>query len=546
MGLTFADCQGLGAFMSLGFVQAGFKMKVKTGTLDFGLKLADANRHLLGDDWEAFHSADAAAWPLQHVDAVVGCPPCSGWSVWTGGGADGKNRGPEAAAHAHTREFMRYAARVKPRAIVFECVQQAYTQGRATMLEYRAQVEELSGQEYDLYHVKMNNLMVGGYSYRPRYFWVAVERGMPFGVEAIWPEKLPTIMDVIGDLQDLPQTWEKQPYRWPRNEWTASMESKSGLVDGHVGRNNLHSERIADIFEALGGNDEWDSGKSLGAALKDCYDKNDCLPPSWKNKQDKIVENGFDIGFSQPYRWRNDKWANVLTGGALDLVIHPTRPRCITHREAARMQGLPDDWVIRPAREYSPLQSVWGKAVAVHAGKWIGDWVGRSLEGKPGPQTGTLIGDREWMVETDTGFSRPAVTKRYYPTAGSGVTRIYNAERWEKDKTPVPVPVVDPALVPGLEETPQVEPLVEEFIEPAPLTPPAVIEEVITDISQPSVPPVVSDKLCNEDRFTVGDQVMGVDGIVGVIQKLKGDGYAVVRLDAGGTKTRSLKKLAFV
>lgn len=528
MALTFADCQGLGSFMSLGFVESGFEMKVKTGTLNFGLPCAEANRHLLGYNWEAFHSDEPDEWPIPEggVDAVVGCPPCSGWSVWTGGGAMSANRGPDAAAHAHTRAFMRYAGRVKPRAIVFECVQQAYTQGRDVMLQYRDMVEDISGKRYDLYHVKMNNLMVGGYSYRPRYFWCAVEKGMPFGVEAEWPEKLPTIMDIIGDLQDLPETWEKQPYRWPRNEWTQAMASRSGVVDGHIGRHNVHTERIEGVFDALGGNEEWNWGAALGAALRDCYDKNGKLPDAWSNKAEKIIANNFDIGFSQPYRWRGDKWANVLTGGALDLVIHPTRPRCITHREAARMQGLPDDWLIAPNAGYSALQSVWGKAVALNAGRWIGGWVARALTGRIGSQTGTTIGDREYMIDTDHGFSRQAVQGRYYPDAGSGVTRTYHAEKWAK---PLPVEPCQP-----VKETE----ILPEFIapaEPAKSKPKTITRPIITE---PKVKPGIG-------NYQVGVRVRASkDGLIGTITHVQIDtGYARISMDDGSRKTRALKTL---
>ena len=50
---TFVDCNGLAGFASLGFVNQGMRMVHRTGTLDFGNKMADANRHLLGSDWDS-------------------------------------------------------------------------------------------------------------------------------------------------------------------------------------------------------------------------------------------------------------------------------------------------------------------------------------------------------------------------------------------------------------------------------------------------------------------------------------------------------------
>lgn len=428
----FVDFNGLGGFMSLGFVQNNMEMVHRTGTLDFGNAVATHNRHLLGDGWETSFSADESKWHYpDDVTIVMGLPPCSGWSCWSGPA----NRGPEAAAHAHTRALMTYAGRIKPEVVVFECVQQAWTQGREVMNKYRDMVEEISGLKYDLHHVKMNNLKVGGFSYRPRYFWVAVRDGMPFGTEAPFPEKVPSIMEVIGDLADLPQTWEKQPYRGHKTHWVDRLESKDGVVDGHQGLNNLHNQRIEQIFEYLEvDGQDWDWGEGLSTALKKIYDRRNELPPMWSNKAEKIIEKKFDMGFSLPYRWSGDAWANVLTGGALDLVVHPTRPRCITHREAARIQGLPDDWRIKPARGYSPLQSVWGKAVSVDAGRWMGKWVKGALDGKPGADPGELIGEREWLHNADKDFSRQKARARYFPGTKGGITRAYNPDLWPFEK----------------------------------------------------------------------------------------------------------------
>lgn len=424
----FVDFNGLAGFMSLGFVQNGMEMVHRTGTLDFGNAMVEANRHVVGDNWETSFGAEESDWkPVHGVEVVMGLPPCSGWSCWTGPA----NRGPDAAAHAHTRAFMQYAGRVKPEIAVFECVQQAYTQGREVMLKYRDMVEEISGQRYDLHHVKMNNYMVGGYSYRPRYFWVAVKEGMAFGTEYGWPAKVPTLMDVIGDLADLPDTWERQPYRAPRTGWVRKLESPDGIVDGHKGLDNLHNQRIEAMFESL---DKlgltWDWGEGLSSVLKKIYDASNDFPPGWEAKRDKILEKKFDMGFSLPYRWPGNVWANVLTGGALDLVVHPTRPRCITHREAARIQGLPDAWRIKPVRDYSPMRDAWGKAVSASAGNWIGRWVKASLDGAPGGMEGELIGDREWLHDTDKGFSRQKARQRYFPGTKGGISRAYNPELW--------------------------------------------------------------------------------------------------------------------
>ena len=108
----------------------------------------------------------------------------------------------------------------------------------------------------------------------------------------------------------------------------------------------------------------------------------------------------------------------MLTGSALDHVVHPTEPRLITHREAARIQGLPDDWEFESVKDYSHLQSTWGKAVAAQAANWVGKGVVTSLGGQSLTRSGTLIGDREYFIDSDKGFSRQKVKKQWYPEAG--------------------------------------------------------------------------------------------------------------------------------
>jgi site-specific DNA-cytosine methylase len=316
---------------------------------------------------------------------------------------------------------MRYAGRVAPKAVVFECVQQAYTQGRDVMNKYRQMVEDISGKKYDLYHVKHNNLQVGGFSYRPRYFWVAVRSGIKFNAPHIEPKELPRIMDIIGDLAKMPQSWNSQSYIAPASKWVKHLRSKNGTVNGHMGKTNIHAQRIEEVFDIIG-NEGWQGNGDLGGAIKKAVDMNNGeFPQKWIDISPRVLRKNFKLGFSQPYRWKEDHWCNVLTGSALDHVIHPTEPRLITHREAARMQGLPDDWDIESVRDYSSLSAVWGKAVAVQAGKYIAKAISDSLEGNPQGDAPEKIGDREFLINGDRDFSRHAAKKKWY-SSPIGVT----------------------------------------------------------------------------------------------------------------------------
>lgn len=75
---TAVDCQGFAGGMTLGMVQAGFKLVGKREhTGGFGVPNCEANRHLLGNDWTA-QSGDAKTWEVvPNVELVFGNPPCS-------------------------------------------------------------------------------------------------------------------------------------------------------------------------------------------------------------------------------------------------------------------------------------------------------------------------------------------------------------------------------------------------------------------------------------------------------------------------------------
>lgn len=275
-------------------------------------------------------------------------------------------------------------------------------------------VEEISGKKYDLYHVKHNNLQVGGFSYRPRYFWVAVRSGIKFSAPHTDPKELPRIMDIIGDLADMPFSWNSQDYAKEGTKWVKHLRSKTGKVNGHMGKTNIHAQRVQEVFDIIG-NKGWEGNGDLGGALKKAVDANDGkFPQKWIDISPRVLRKNFKLGFSQPYRWKEDHWCNVLTGSALDHVVHPTKPRLITHREAARMQGLPDDWDIEGVKDYSALSAVWGKAVPVQAANFIANALKNSLEGNIQEKTAEKIGDREYLINGDVNFSRHAAKKRWY------------------------------------------------------------------------------------------------------------------------------------
>lgn len=385
---------GFAGGFALGMTQAGFKLVGKCELPGgFGVPNCLANRHLLGYDWDAHVGDPAKAWPTIPADVVFGNPPCSGFSVMS----VKSFRGASSKINECMWNFVRYAAKVRPTVAVFESVQPAFRRedGRDLMRRLRAELEDLTGDRYGLWHVLHNAYSVGGPAQRRRYFWL-VSR-VPFGVEEPRLRHLPVLNDVIGDLEPLANTWQPQPYRAPATPYAEQFISPSGVVDGMATiPENIGVRRLKDLMTSV----EWGPGDHMAQVVRRHWERYGRLPSSFSEEMtEKIVKSNFNMGFTTPVRWNGDRHARVITGAGLFCTIHPRLNRTITHREAARILGFPDDWRVLPLRRVPGVAATWGKGITVHCGRWIGEWIKRALDGDPGSWIGDDVGERERLID---------------------------------------------------------------------------------------------------------------------------------------------------
>jgi site-specific DNA-cytosine methylase len=392
---TAVDCQGFAGGFTLGVVQAGFQLvgkREKKG--GFGARNCEVNRHLLGDGWQT-EAIDPSEWsvPVGGASLVFGNPPCSGFSVLSAM----KFRGTDSKINQCMWDFVEYAARVRPEVAIFESVQLAFTQGRSLMRDLRQRLEDLTGERYALYHVLHNALSVGGPAMRKRYFWVASR--VPFGVQVPQLDRIPLLQDVIGDLQTLDQRWDSQRYRF-NTTWYTKRRFRdrhvdgSDWVDGHISLDNLGIRRALELYDTVG----WNPSEHLQQVTQRYFDIHGDVPPRMKHMADKLKNRDFFQGFQTQIMWHPEHHARVVTGNALIHIIHWAERRTFTHREAARILGFPDSWLIEPLRGTPELFMTWGKGITVDCGRWIAEWTRRSLDGRPGALTGEEIGVDERLI----------------------------------------------------------------------------------------------------------------------------------------------------
>jgi len=407
------DVMGFAGGFTLGMVQAGFHLAGKR-ELNGGFGVANclANRHLLGNDWHV-EVGDATRWtvPSDGVDVVFGNPPCSGFSVMSAKSF----RGADSSINHCMWAFADYVIRARPTVAVFESVQQAVnsTDGHALMRRLREHVEEHTNEKWTLHHVRHNAYSVGGPAQRRRYFWL-ISR-IPFGIEEPRPRTVPLLRDVIGDLANLGLSWHPQPYQAPAHPWTEHLRSPSGTVDGHIGLSGVVIQRIEELLRSV----YWGPGEHIAVPVQRHFTLHGYLPPRMAHLTDKLVSRNFQMGFTTPTRWDGNKAARVVTGGGLQMIIHPWLNRLITHREAARILGFPDDWQILPLRGVSGLQLTWGKGISVACGRWIGTWISRALSGEPGSFAGVPVGDREFNIDVTNAWKHATVPEHAVDCCGT-------------------------------------------------------------------------------------------------------------------------------
>lgn len=376
------DCQAFAGGFTLGVVQAGWTLVGKREAAGgFGMRQCEANRRLLGDQWEG-QASDPADWEPVEAELFFTNPPCSGFSVLS----NSKFRGIDSSINQCMWDAVTLAGKVKPETFILESVGVAFKQGLPLMRALRDQLEIDTGHRYYLTHVLQDNYSLGGCSKRRRYFMVCSRA--PFGAQPPPLERVPSVGDAIGDLLDQPVGWEPHPYASAPTWWSRQLRSPHGVVDGHeFPRDTPAIRRLIDLCAA-----GWLEGEGEASVAQRYHKQFGELPLSWQQhkrgdgltKAEWAVKNGFDFGMFQRNRWRWDDAARVVTGAGPTIALHPRRDRFFTHREIARIMGFPDDWVTYPLRDFRGLEAGWGKGVSVHAGRWIAHWARESMIGNPG------------------------------------------------------------------------------------------------------------------------------------------------------------------
>lgn len=244
-------------------------------------------------------------------DLVFGGSPCQGFSIF--GNRRFKNtRGHEPETDERnelTLKFIDLAIGLNPKAILLENVKGIVSTQRFESTYLEEAVRRLEGAQYDVCWRVLNCADYGVPQLRERFVLVALQPGLPwgwppakyFGEAKPWQRPWVTVGDVISDLADA-STYDSDFSHVPM----------------------AHKELVVERYKLI----------PEGGRLPDA-DLPDHLRKGYRSDN---VRN-----YSHVYRrLSRSRPATTMVPGHNAFPIHPTLPRSLTVREAARIQTFPD------------------------------------------------------------------------------------------------------------------------------------------------------------------------------------------------------------
>ncbi len=261
---------------------------------------------------------------------LAGGPPCQGFSK----NVPRKNRFLEDPRNLLVNSFLDYAEALRPQVVLMENVAEfknGFDQAFTEEIENR-----LGGLGYHVHHAVLTAHEYGVPQRRRRAFFLATKEKItqPFprathGDAAAAPSLFPlapfvTVWNAIGDLPSLKhgESYENKPYRRKAfSEFQTRVRGSNDLIMNHVAR-KLQATQYARL-----------SSIEPGQGIKN-------LPHHLRPKG----------GYSGAYgRLTKEMIAPTITRWVFHpgsgRYGHPVDLRLITMREAARLQGFPDDFV---------------------------------------------------------------------------------------------------------------------------------------------------------------------------------------------------------
>lgn len=320
--------------LSYGFEQAGCIVDLaieKDAWAVETYRANHANKNILEADINKLDDSFFAKYKGK-IDIVMGGPPCQGFSI-----AASNRRKKDDIRNVLYKQFLRVVKIVEPKVVLIENVKEiiGYKLPDGTrIIDDIKSFFSSNGYSYDYQILNCKNYGVP--QDRRRFFFVAVYGSKVVELEKLMQSFVTPEISFFDAMSDLPVVKSKQypedsvlDYKIePLNDYQKKMRDGSSRLYNHIPMQ--HTEKTVEKFAFF--------QKNAGVELPDE------LKPRVRGNLEKVSQSTY----SQNHRIIDgSKVSPTITASFYSSFIHPTQPRNITVREAARMQTFPDSFVFK-------------------------------------------------------------------------------------------------------------------------------------------------------------------------------------------------------
>lgn len=352
----FSGCGGF----DLGFIKAGFKC---IGAFDINKLAIDVHKKNLGSDVFEHDLSTGTIPKLSHskIDVVIAGPPCQGFST------AGKRR-----LNDPRNELLlisgAIAVKIKPKVFILENVTGVTAGSHKYYWDTLKQQLSLNG--YQVAEVRCNTNTFGVPQSRNRMLMIAWNNNIQLDISLPQVEG-GTLKEAISGITDLPN--HEVRYLCPNSDIAKiakRIKSDQKLCDVRGGVRSVHTWQIPEVFGVTTKDEiemlefiqrirRRERVRSNGDADPVSFEKlngvfgtsTDLLINSLISKKYlKRTDSKYDLahGFNGKYRrlsWEKPSLTVDTRFGDPRYFLHPSEDRGFTVREAARIQGFPDDFL---------------------------------------------------------------------------------------------------------------------------------------------------------------------------------------------------------